>query len=128
MAKRTTEADIVKILKATYVEYVKDEDLMYWRYHMNMKGYSTTALCNWVAKNIPKINDMVLKLDDLQESRLYNELIKKSGKVNTTGGIFVLKSKHNAIEYEKELQLEQQNKQLDLDRDINIRFIKDDDE
>jgi len=118
MLKRNTKETIITLQKECLDEYIKDENLMYYRYYLNVKGLSTTNYANWCNKGIKEINDLKTILDDIQESRIWNELIKKNGKVNTVGAIFFQKTHCGYIEAEKL----QNVKQPSTDYNININY------
>ena len=125
--KQMTLPEVISLLKETLQVYRDNEELMYYRYYLNQQGFSSTKLCHWMNKGNADIKAIVADLEDLQESRLWNELIKKNSKVNVTGAIFSLKTHHKAIEYERWLHLELEKlKTTSIDKpqdfSININY------
>jgi hypothetical protein len=125
---RRTIDDIKALLRETYQVFTDTEDMMFYRYYINMQGLSSSSLSQWIAKEDQELLDLIQILNDLQESRLWNELIKKNGRVKTTGAIFALKAHHKAVEYERQVHYElermkiQAGNQPSTDYNININY------
>lgn len=109
---------VVELLEECIEAYREDEDLMWYRYWLDKHEFSSDALYNWIHRNKDEEIIYLQKiLEDMQENRLWNELIKKKGRVNTTGAIFALKARHGAIEEEK--RREQDNIKA---TEVNVSF------
>jgi len=127
-AKRKTKEQVIKILEDCLQEYKDDESLLYYRYHLNMNALSSSNYTNWCNKGIEDIDELHDILEDIQESRIANELLKKNGLVNTVGGLFMLKCKYGYIEREKLLVIESRDNSIDTDSEILVEFEEVEDE
>jgi len=124
--KRRNKEEVLALLNDALKEYIADTDLIWYRYYLNMNSFSTSAYANWIKKDDKDIIELYTILENLQESRIINGMLNKTSNINTTTSIYFTKVHLKWIEHEKQMLLDQNKRQQDLDREIIISFNSDD--
>jgi len=95
--KEWLEEEIIIILEEVITLLLTDPTFFHTSYHIAAKRLPKATLCDWCNRS-PTIKSIHNEMRELAESKISNELIKAKGGVNTTGAIFILKTKHGYVE------------------------------
>jgi len=119
---RKNKEQVIKLLNDTIKEYITNDDLIWYRYHLNINGFSSSAYANWTAKGDEDIDELHDILEELQEARIVNGMLNKNSNIDRTTSIYYTKVHLNWVEREKLLAIEQKDTSLVEEAEVVVEF------